>query len=165
MAAMLIFSMGCSNSNGLKNEKQIDFPKNDKGYPQGNIVVINGEKYHLDNIEQAIVNSRLEHEIDLKINDKAEAIVEVILPQSNPINLWSIETNEYINLVSYSKDVLKIEDKNILDGVSANLQTFRFIIPKEKDVSILFKWSNINESEKSFIDKAENYLLKLKISR
>ncbi|SHF06827.1 hypothetical protein SAMN02745784_02692 [Tissierella praeacuta DSM 18095] len=164
LTTMLIFFVGCSNSNVIENGEQIDFPKNDNGYPQGNIVVINGEEYHLDKIEQAIVNSHIEHEIDLKLNDKAEDFVEVILPQNNPISLWSVETKEYIDLVSYSKDELKIEDKNILDGVSANLQTFRFIISKENDVTISFKWSNINEIEKSFNDKVEYYLLKIKIS-
>ena len=164
LTALLVCFVRCSNSDVIKNGEQISFPKDDNGYPQGDIVIINGEEYHLDKIEEAIANSHAEHEIDLKLNDKAEGFVKVILPQNNPVCLWSIESNEYIDLVSYSKDELKIEDKNILDGVSANLQTFRFTVSKEKDVTVSFKWSNFNEIEKSFSDKVEYYLLKIKIS-
>jgi cation/multidrug efflux pump len=164
LTALLVFFVRCNNGNVIKNGEQINFPKDDNGYPQGDIVVINGEEYHLDKIEQAIADSHAEHEIDLKLNDKAEGFVKVILPQNNPVCLWSVESNEYIDLVSYSKYELKIKDKNILDGVSANLQTFRFTISKEKGVTVSFKWSNINEIEKSFSDKVEYYLLKIKIS-
>ncbi len=163
LTTMIVFSFGCRSNNVMKNVKQIDFPKNDNGYPQGNIVIINGKEYHLDRIEQAIVSSPIKHEIDLKLGGEAGDIVEVILPQYNPISLWSIETKEYIDLVSYSKDALKIEDKHMIDGISANLQTFRFIISKENDATISFKWSNINEIEKSFNDQVEYYLLKIKI--
>ena len=97
LTTILVFFVGCSNSNMIKNGEQIDFSKNDSGYPRGDIVVINGEEYHMP------------------------------------------------------------------DGVSANLQTFCFKISKENDVIISFKWSNINDIEKSFNDKEEYYLLKIKI--
>lgn len=35
----------------------------------------------------------------------------------------------------------------MLEGVSSNLQTFPFIISEDKDMSLLYKWSNINETE------------------
>lgn len=91
--------------------------------------------------------------------------MEVILPQKSPICLWSIEAKDYIDLKSYSKDTIKIDSKNMLEGVSANLQTFRFSVYKDNDVSVSFKWSNVNEIEKAFNDKKEYYLLKLKISK
>lgn len=106
-----------------------------------------------------------------KVNDEKEIelkdlkVVEVTLPQRIPICLWSIEMKDYIDLVSYSNDTIEIEDKNKLEGPSPNLQTFRFKVYKENDVTVSFKWSNINEIEKSFNDKEAYYLLKLKISK
>ena len=163
MMVIIILSVGCSNSI-LNNKEEIDFPKDDKGYPQGNIVLVNGKDYILENIEKSTVSSHITHEIDLKLEEKADDIVEVILSQNNPINLWSIQENEDIDLISYNKLELKIEDKNMLEGVSARLQKFSFRVPTDKSIIISFKWANVNEIEKSFKDKKENYLLKIKIS-
>ncbi len=137
----------------------------EKGYPQDNVVIINGRVHNLDKIKNALASSHVESEIDLEMGEKSENVVEVTLPQLTPICLWSIEMKDYIDLVSYSNDTIKIEDKNKLEGPSPNLQTFRFKVYKENDVTVSFKWSNINEIEKSFNDKEAYYLLKLKISK
>lgn len=152
------------SSVSVKEDILSTFPLDEKGYPLKNIVIINGEQYPLDNIEEAILDAHLEKEIDIKLGDETGNMVEVILPQNNPICLWSIEAKAYIDLISYSKNTIKIDDKNMLEGTSANLQTFRFRV-YEDDVSVSFKWSNVNEKEKFFNDKKENYLLKLKISK
>lgn len=164
MIVILIFSTGCNNSNGLKNQNQTDFPKDDKGYPERNIVIVNGEEYNLDNIEKTAVDSPVQHEIDLELSEEDGNIVEIILPQINPINIWSIENKENVDLVLYSKDELIIEENNMLEGVSANLQKFRFTVPQDEDTYVSFKWANVNEIKKSFDDKKERYLLTIKIS-
>lgn len=163
LISLLIFAIGCGRNGGEKRA-QIDFPKDANGYPQRDIVVINGEKYDLDNIEKAIVTSQIKHEINLKLTGKTETL-EVILPQNNPINLWSIEDSKYMDLVSYNKEPVTIENKDMLEGASVNLQKFRITIPQDENINLSFKWANVNEIEKSFNDKVENYLLTIKISR
>lgn len=156
---------GCNGGVTLGKNTKTEFPMDEKGYPQGNVVIINGRVHNLDKIKNALTSSHVESEIGLKLEEESGNVVEVTLPQRIPICLWSIEMKDYIDLVSYSNDTIEIEDKNKLEGPSPNLQTFRFKVYKENDVTVSFKWSNINEIEKSFNDKEAYYLLKLKISK
>ncbi|EFE27711.1 hypothetical protein HMPREF0389_01342 [Filifactor alocis ATCC 35896] len=165
MISMIILFVACRNHVKLNNKEEVFFPKGDNGYPQNNIVMINGKQYLLKHIESAMNNSHVIHEIDLELSEETEGMVEVILPQNIPINFWSIGVNEEIDFISYHKIDYPIEDKDIVEGVSATLQKFCFIVPLEKDTSISFKWSNVNEIEKSFNDRDENYLFKIKIFR
>ena len=161
MISMIILFVACRNHVKLNNKEEVFFPKGDNGYPQNNIVMINGKQYLLKHIESAMNNSHVIHEIDLELSEETEGI----LPQNIPINFWSIGVNEEIDFISYHKIDYPIEDKDIVEGVSATLQKFCFIVPLEKDTSISFKWSNVNEIEKSFNDRDENYLFKIKIFR
>ncbi|WP_454963606.1 hypothetical protein [Filifactor alocis] len=165
MISMIILFVACRNHVKLNNKEEVFFPKGDNGYPQNNIVMINGKQYLLKHIETATNNSHVIHEIDLELSDETEGMVEVILPQNNPINFWSIEMNEEIDFISYHKIEFDIEDKDMIDGVSGTLQKFCFIVPQEESTSISFKWANVNEIEKSFNDRDENYLFKIKIFR
>lgn len=88
--------------------------------------------------------------------------MEVILPQNNSINFWSIGVNEEIDFISCHKIDYPIEDNGIVEGVSATMQKFCFIVRSEKDTSIFFKRSNVNKIEKSFNDIDDNYLFNLK---
>lgn len=160
-----ILLSGCNGGATLEKNAKTEFPMDEKGYPQGNVVIINGRVHNLDKIKNALTSSHVESEIGLKLEEESGNVVEVTLPQRIPICLWSIEMKDYIDLVSYSNDTIEIEDKNKLEGPSPNLQTFRFKVYKENDVTVSFKWSNINEIEKSFNDKEAYYLLKLKISK
>lgn len=157
--------VGCNSISDMERNTTMDFPKTDKGYPQGNIVMINGKEYPLKNIEEATANSKISYEIELNLKDKAEGTIDVVLPQNSSINLWSIESNERIDLISYNKINCEIKNTDMIEGISSKLQKFQFVVPPEEDTSVSFKWSNVNEIEKSFNDKQESYLLIIKISQ
>ena len=103
MISMIILFLACRNHIKLNNKEEVFFPKGDYGYPQNNIVMINGTQYPLKNIEKATSNSHLIHKIDLELSEKTEGMVEVILPQNNSINFWSIGVNEEIDFISCHK--------------------------------------------------------------
>ena len=87
---------------------------------------------------------------DVKTGDR----IEVILPQYLPVNLWSIEEKETIDLTNYNKKELSVRQD--VEGKSAFVQKFTFTMD---DTSILFKWSNVRECGKSFNEKEKDYLL------
>lgn len=64
---MIILFLACRNHIKLNNKEEVFFPKGDYGYPQNNIVMINGTQYPLKNIEKATSNSHLIHKIDFRI--------------------------------------------------------------------------------------------------
>lgn len=152
---MLLLS-GCR---GAENKKtKTDFPLDEKGYPKNDVVLINGKSYPIEISK----NSNREIEVAIKI-DKDKDEVEVIVPQYLPINIWSVDEKNILNLTSYSKIDFKIEDKDMLEGISNSVQKFQFQVTEGE--TIFLKWSNINEIEKPFKDKNEDYLLKVVVSK
>lgn len=108
-------------------------------------------------------DSIADSEIQVKMDENSD-ILEVILPQALPFNYWSIEEQEYINLRAYSRTSFPIEDKNMLEGISADVQKFQIQVEMNATTEILLKWSNIDEADKLFKDKQEAYLLKIVVS-
>ncbi|WP_308652266.1 hypothetical protein [uncultured Anaerococcus sp.] len=97
----------------------MEFSLDDKGYPKNNIVMINGKAYPLDFAGE----SHRDSEIEIKMDGDRD-IVEITLPQYLPINYWSLDENEYMNLVSYSRIDFPIKDENMVEGPSAAVQKF-----------------------------------------
>lgn len=155
---------GCNRTSTLEDKKkEINFPVNEKGYPKNNIVIINGKSYPLKIAGNSHIDSKVDCEVDVKMNKESD-VVEVIVPQYLPINNWSIEEKNYIDLISYSRIDFPIEDKYMAEGVSATVQKFQFQITTDETTEILLKWSNIDEIEKLFKNKKEDYLLKIVVS-
>ena len=102
-------------------------------------------------------------EIEVKMDQDSD-IVEIVLPQRLPINYWSLDEKEYMNLISYNMIDFPIKNENMLEGPSAAIQKFVICVAKDESTEILLKWSNINEIDKLFKDKKEDYLLKIKVS-
>lgn len=94
-----LFLIGCNHS---KNNESVNFPTDDNGYPIGNIAMINGKEISLDNF-----SLKSDYINELNIEFDKESVVEVILPRSTPINIWSIEEKENIDLISYEKKAIK----------------------------------------------------------
>lgn len=134
--------VGCNGKSVLEEKMDIEFPLNEKGYPQSNIVMINNKSYPIEIVGNSHTDSKVDSEIQIKMKKKSD-IVEVILPQYLPVNYWSIGEKEYINLISYSRTSFPIKDKRMMEGRSA---------------------ANINEANKLFKDKKEDYLLKIVVS-
>lgn len=154
---------GCTERSALEKKMDIEFPMDEKGYPQSNIVMINNKSYPIEIVGNSHTDSRVDSEIKIKMEEKSD-IVEVILPQYLPINYWSIGEEEYKNLISYSRTSFPIKDKYMIEGVSAEVQRFKIQVAKDETTEILLKWSNINEADKLFKDKKEDYLLKIVVS-
>lgn len=130
-----------------------------RGYPKNNIVMINNKAYPLDFAGESLRDS----EIEIKMDGDRD-IVEITLPQYLPINYWSLDENEYMNLVSYSRIDFPIKDENMLEGQSAFVQKFVLNLASGDSSEILLKWANVDEVDKLFKDKKEDYLLKIKVT-
>lgn len=148
---------------GCNGKTDIEFPVDEKGYPQSNVVIINDKSYPIELMGDRDADSIADSEIQVKMDENSD-ILEVILPQALPFNYWSLEEQEYINLRSYSRTSFPIEDKNMLEGISADVQKFQIQVEMNATTEILLKWSNIDEADKLFKDKQEAYLLKIVVS-
>lgn len=100
--------------------------------------------------------------MEVKIGEEGDA-VEMILPQYLSINIWSIEEENFIKLNAYEKITYPVKDENMLEGVSVSVQKFNMQVTEGETREILFKWANVNEANKLFKDKQEDYLLKIVI--
>lgn len=106
---VVLFLGGCHERSALEEKKEIEFPVNERGYPQNNIVIINDTSYPIDIVGHSHIDSKVDYEIEIKMEKKSN-IVEIVLPQYLPINNWSIEEKEYVNLISYNKTDFPIKD-------------------------------------------------------
>ena len=143
----------------VKDDKEMEFPLDDKGYPKNNVVMINNKAYPLDFVGE----SHMDSEIEIKMDGDSD-LVEIVLPQYIPINYWYLDEKEYLNLVSYSIVDFPIKNENMLEGPSASVQKFVFNVARGEASEILLKWANVDEIDKSFKDKKADYLLKIKVS-
>ena len=121
--------------------------------------MINNKAYPLDFAGE----SHRDSEIEIKMDGDRD-IVEITLPQYLPINYWSLDENEYMNLVSYSRIDFPIKNENMLEGPSPAVQKFVLNVAREETSEILLKWANVDEIDKLFKDKKEDYLLKIKVT-
>ena len=145
------------------NEMDVEFPLDEIGYPQNNVVIINNKSYPIEIADDSHIDSMVDSVIRIKMEEEND-IVEVILPQYLPIAGWSIEEKEYINLISYSRIEFPIKDEHMLEGITSVVQKFQLQVAKDQTTEILLKWSNVNEIDKLFKDKKEYYLLKIVVS-
>lgn len=147
----------CSKTENQKNNT--DFPLDEKGYPKNDVVLINDKSYPIEIAKSSKGNS----EVVIKLEEESD-VVDLVVPQYLPINIWSVDEKNILNLISYSKIDFKIEDKDMVEGISNSVQKFQFQVP-QGETTILLKWSNVNEIEKTFKDKNEDYLLKVVVSK
>lgn len=147
----------------LEEKIDIEFPMDEKGYPQSDILMINNKSYPIELVGNSHTASKVDSEIQVKM-DKKKDIVEVILPQYLPVNYWSIGEKEYVDLISYNRTSFPIKDKHMIEGISAEVQRFKIRVAMDEATEILLKWSNINEADKLFKDKKEDYFLKIVVS-
>lgn len=162
--AILVFFMflitGCEKESVLqKEEYEIEFPLDDKEYPKNNLVMFNNKSYPLDLVGE----SHRDSEIEIKMDHDSD-LLEIIFPQYFPINYWSLDEKEYLNLISYSRFDFSIKDEIMVVGQSRALQKFVLSLLRGETSEILLKWSNVDEIDKSFMDKKADYNLKIKVS-
>lgn len=168
MISLLFLSVfilsSCNNKNTDTHEKSVDFPLDDKGYPQNNVVIINGNTYSIDLKNNSNENSKTKTKIELNLSDDKKDI-EIILPQYLPINSWFFDEKNYINLKTYEKLEYPIKKDNMIEGISPFVLKFNIEVSDSETTELVFKWANINEANKSFEDKNEDYLLKIAITQ
>ena len=159
---MLPLLLACESQSNLgMKDAGIDFPKDKKGYPKNDIVMINGKSYAINiakNLDKKVEKEQ-EMEIDLKGKDN---IVDVALPQWSVINYWSME--ESLSLISYNIIDFPIDDKDMLEGTSNRVLRFKIKVADDEKTTLIFKWSNVNEMGKAFKDKKADYILKITVS-
>ena len=158
LLSVMFLLTSCSKEPVAEN-KEVEFPLDDKGYPQNNLAMINGKSYPIDLVGESHMGS----EIEVKMDQDSD-IVEIVLPQYLPINYWSLDEKENLNLVSYSMIDFPIKNENMLEGPSPAVQRFVLNVARGETSEILLKWSNVDESDKLFKDKKEDYLLKIVVS-
>ncbi|MEQ0487917.1 hypothetical protein ABLW17_02475 [Anaerococcus murdochii] len=155
----VMFLLTSCSKEPVSDDKEMEFPLDDKGYPQNNLVMINNKTYPLDLVGESNMGS----EIEVKMDQDSD-IVEIVLPQRLPINYWSLDEEEYLNLLSYSRIDFPIKNENMLEGPSSAVQKFVLNVAREETSEILLKWANVDEVDKLFKDKKADYLLKIKVS-
>lgn len=160
---VMLFLGGCHERSALEEKKEIEFPVNERGYPQNNIVIINDTSYPIDIVGHSHIDSKVDSEIEIKMEKKSN-IVEIVLPQYLPINNWSIEEKEYVNLISYNKTDFPIKMGYDWRNINSGYKNLKFKSSTDETTEILLKWANINEVDKLFKDKKEDYLLKISVS-
>lgn len=154
-----IFLLTSCSKEPVSDDKEMEFPLDDKGYPQNNVVMINNKAYPIDLVGESHMGS----EIEVKMDQDSD-IVEIVLPQRLPINYWSLDEKENLNLISYIKTDFPIKNENMLEGPSTAVQKFVLNVAREETSEILLKWANVDEVDKLFKDKKADYLLKIKVS-
>lgn len=155
----VMFLLTSCSKEPVSENKEMEFPLDDKGYPKNNLVMINDKTYPLELVGE----SHRDSEIEINMDGDRD-IVEITLPQYLPINYWSLDENEYMNLVSYSRIDFPIKDENMVEGPSAAVQKFVLNLASGETSEILLKWANVDEVDKLFKDKKEDYLLKIKVT-
>lgn len=154
-----MFLLTSCSKEPVAEKEEMEFPLDDKGYPKNNVVMINDKTYPIDLVGESHMGS----EIEVKM-DQDSYIVEIVLPQRLPINYWSLDEKENLNLVSYSMIDFPIKNENMLEGPSAAVQKFELNVARGETSEILLKWANVDEVDKLFKDKKADYLLKIKVS-
>ena len=108
--------MACEGPTNLgMKDAGIDFPKDEKGYPKNDIVMINGQSYAINIAKSPDKKVEKEHEMEIELRGKDD-VVDVALPQWSVINYWGIE--ESLSLISYNIIDFPIDDKDMLEGTS-----------------------------------------------
>ncbi|MDD7463229.1 MAG: hypothetical protein SOW41_06710 [Anaerococcus sp.] len=153
----------CSSKDSLALEDKLKFPMDDRGYPKNDVVLINRKEYSIDLESASREDKKVDTEVQIHTDDKSDEI-ELILPQYLPINFWSFEEKNLINIVDYELVNYPIKDENMVEGISSSVQKFIIHLPDEESTEIYFKWANIDETKKLFKDRKEDYLLKLVVS-
>lgn len=160
LASFMFLLAGCSKDSAPQKDKMdVEFPLDDKGYPKNNLVMVNDKTYPLDLVGESNRGS----EIEVKMDQDSD-IVEIVLPQRLPINYWSLDEKENLNLLSYSRIDFPIKNENMVEGPSAAVQKFVLNLARGETSEILLKWSNVDEVDKLFKDKKEDYFLKIKVT-
>lgn len=148
---------GCSKTENKTTKT--DFPLDEKGYPKNDVVLINDKSYPIE-----IANSSKESsEVVIKLEEESD-VVDLVVPQYLPINIWNIDEKNILDLISYRRIDFPIKDNDMLEGISNSVQSFQFQVAQD-ETTILLKWSNIDEIEKPFKDKEGDYLLKVVVSK
>lgn len=158
LMSFLFLLTSCSKESVSEN-KEVEFPLDDKGYPKNNLVMINNKACPLDLVGESHMGS----EIEVKMDQDSD-IVEIVLPQRLPINYWSLDEKENLNLISYIMTDFPIKNENMVEGPSAAVQKFVLNVVRGEASEILLKWSNVDEVDKLFKDKKADYILKIKVS-
>ena len=159
MLSLVVAFEGQSNL-GMK-DAGIDFPKDEKGYPKNDIVMLNGKSYAINIAKSLDEKVEKEHEMEIDLKGK-DNIVDVALPQWSVINYWIME--ESLSLTSYNIIDFPIDDKDVLEGTSNRVQRFKIKVADDEKTTWIFKWSNVNEMGKAFKDKKADYILKITVS-
>ena len=154
-----MFLLASCGKEPVAEKKEMEFPTDDKGYPQNNLVMINDKSYPIDFVGQ----SQMESEIEVKMDGDRD-FVEITLPQGPLINYWSLDEKEYMDLLSYSRIDFPIKNENMLEGPYAAVQKFELNVARGENSEILLKWANVDDMDKLFKDKKEDYLLRIKVT-
>lgn len=168
ISILLLVMAGCGSDS---KQKKTAFPTDKDGWPKDNVALINGKEYPLKKIENSSHGQLARYEIRLKLDKKDQKkagnednidvddmleSIEVTLPVRSEICNWSIDPKE---MQYYERNTLPIKTKETLEGGTSDIQTFRYLAPRDGSHSVWFKWSNVNEMEKAFSDQQEYYLL------
>jgi len=136
-----------------------DIALNEKISLANDEILINGEKYKLEDMQDTSKENASKETIKLKKTNLGRQLV-VVLPVTSASSLWTYKATDGIYLNKY-----KIKELDILDGtnssnISSSLQIYRFDLKFDSfHHEVYFKLIDIDEEGKDFGDKRGNYQL------
>jgi len=160
LATSLIFFSGCEKSKSFQfaDHGLPDFPISEDGYPQSDVLMIDGNIYSFEHTDGVQLDTSTQQRIEYKLSG-SDNYIEVILPRRIPAFKWYLKEDEEVELVAYELFSLPIADEDIKDGPSSAVQRFYVLFNSDKQTTIQFKWSNVNENDKAFAEKEAAYSL------
>ncbi|SEF81746.1 hypothetical protein [Lachnospira multipara] len=136
------------------------FPRNEKGYPKANCLIINKTVYTIGDTSLNYFDQK-KYEVNISSESLKNNTLTVVLPGMYAINTWVIsDSNDYKVI---NTDIEECYIKGVVpEGPSPDLQIFKIEI-SDNCQSISFKWTNVNYMNEDFEQIEEDSLLLINI--
>lgn len=136
------------------------FPRNEKGYPKANCLIINKTVYTIGDTSLNHFDQK-KYEVNISRESLKNNTLTVVLPTMYVINTWIIsDSNDYKVI---NTDIEECYTKGVVpEGPSSDLKIFKIEI-SDNCQSISFKWTNVNYMKEDFENIEEDSLLLINI--
>ena len=133
------------------NMGKTDFPVDSQGYPEDNIILINGEEYSID-VEYNTDPEKTPEPTVIEIK-RQEKIKIVVADHDFYPSDWCIEETEGITATTYTSSYSENKSDDMPDGASGGLRIFEITAEKDaKEIILMHKSYSLNEENKQTED-------------
>ena len=127
------------------------FPVDSQGYPQGNVILINGEEYSID-VEYNTDPEKTPEPTVIEIK-RQEKIKIVVADHDFYPSDWCIEETDGIYSTTYTDSYNENKSDEVPDGASGGLRVFEITAQSNaKEIVLMHKVYSLNEENKQTDD-------------